>query len=346
MTIAIHHQPGSFSDRWIPYCRSLGIDFRVVNCYDSGIIGQLKDCDALMWHFYHASARDIKFARQLLFAVEASGRSVFPDFHTMWHFDDKIGQKYLLEALGAPLVPSAVFTSSGEARHWLLTAEYPMVFKLRSGAGSDNVRLVRNQHEALRLIRRAFGRGFPQLNPVSDLKERWRKFRHGKSEFSGVLRGVARLVMPTRFARMAGHEKGYIYFQKFIPHNDHDTRVVVIGDKAFAIRRMVRDHDFRASGSGEILYAREYFREETIHLALQWAARLKSQCIAFDFLTFNGKDVILEISYGFTPEGYDPCPGYWDRDLRWIPGPFNPYGWMVEGVLEEVRKRQTSWSSS
>lgn len=32
-----------------------------------------------------------------------------PDENTCWHFDDKIGHKYLLEAIDAPLAPSYVF---------------------------------------------------------------------------------------------------------------------------------------------------------------------------------------------------------------------------------------------
>ena len=47
-----------------------------------------------------------------------------------------------------------------------------------------------------------------------------------------------------------------------------------------------------------------------------------------------GKPKIVEISYGFSPEGYDPCPGYWDKNLTWHEGKFNPYGWMVEEVLK------------
>lgn len=337
MRIAIHQQKGSFSDRWIPWCRQQGIDTRLVNCYDHDIMGQLEGCDALMWHFYHAGAMDVKFARQLLYAVEASGRRVFPDFRTMWHFDDKVGQKYLLEAVGAPLVPAVVFYSAERARAWAGKAVFPQVFKLRCGAGSDNVRLVAGRRQALRLIRRAFGRGFPQLDPWHDLKERWRKFRRGTGTASNVARGVARLAFPTRFARMAGHEKGYVYFQDFIPGNDHDIRVVVIGHRAFAIKRMAREHDFRASGSGEILYGRENFREETIRLAFAVAEKLRTQCVAFDFLTHCGQPVIVEISYGFTPEGYDPCPGYWEKEMTWVPGPFNPYGWMIEEVLQDYK---------
>jgi len=46
MKIAIHHTIGSFSDRWIDYCKINSIDYKLVNCYDSDIIFQLSDCDA------------------------------------------------------------------------------------------------------------------------------------------------------------------------------------------------------------------------------------------------------------------------------------------------------------
>ncbi len=56
-----------------------------------------------MWHFHQGSPRDILFAKQLIFALQTSGKRVFPDFNTVWHFDDKVGQKYLLEAIEAPI---------------------------------------------------------------------------------------------------------------------------------------------------------------------------------------------------------------------------------------------------
>jgi len=334
MKIAIHPQSGSFSDRWIPYCETRKIPYKLVNCYESDIIRQMSDCDALMWHFYHAGAKDVKFAKQLLYSLQAAGKKVFPDFHTMWHFDDKVGQKYLLEAIGAPLVPSDVFYSKKKAHEWARKTIYPKVFKLRVGAGSDNVRLVLTKSDAFRLINKAFSHGFPQYDPLSGLKERWRKFRLGRGSALSVLKGVVRFVYPTDYSHMAGREKGYVYFQDFIPENNHDIRVVVIGDKAFAIKRMVRENDFRASGSGNILYEKEHFDDDTIDLAFKVAEKLQSQCVAFDFLSFNGKPVIVEMSYGFAPAGYDPCTGYWDKNLTWFPGSFNPYGWMVEEMLK------------
>jgi glutathione synthase/RimK-type ligase-like ATP-grasp enzyme len=336
-TIAIHHTKGSFSERWVAYCEAEGIPFKIVDCYRSDIMQQLHGCNFLMWHFNHASAKDVLFARQLLYAVEASGRKVFPDYHTMWHFDDKVGQKYLLEGIGAPFVPTWVFYDKSEALEWTQQNSFPKVFKLRGGAGSANVQLARTRSDGEKLISKAFGRGFSQYNAAANLKERVRKYCVGKTDLFDVLKGFARMAYPTRHAVVAGRDRGYVYFQEFVSGNDHDIRVIVIGDRAFAIKRMVRENDFRASGSGNILYKKKHFDEVTIRLAFNLAQRLYTQCVAFDFVYQDSKPLLVEISYCFVKEGYDPCVGYWDKDLNWHQGPFNPYGWMINNMIHDEK---------
>lgn len=100
MKLAIHHRKGSFSDRWIDYCDSNHIEYKVVNAFDTDIMEQLIGYDALMWHHHHGKYEDVLAAKPILFALEQAGVQVFPDFSTGWHFDDKVGQKYLLEAIG------------------------------------------------------------------------------------------------------------------------------------------------------------------------------------------------------------------------------------------------------
>ncbi|HLO60103.1 MAG TPA: hypothetical protein VK179_15245 [Bacteroidales bacterium] len=334
MKIGIHLSPDSFSDRWIEYCKYKQIEFKIVDCYKSDIIEQLSDCDALMWHFNHKSPKASKFAKQLIYSVQASGKKVFPDFNTTWHFDDKVGQKYLLEAIGAPLAPSYVFYDENQAIQWSSATSYPKVFKLRNGSGSDNVRLVKNAIAAKRLIKKAFRKGFAQYEAWSNLKERLRKFRHGKTSLWNVTKGVIRLFRKTEYARMTEKEKGYVYFQDFIAGNNYDIRVIVIGDKAFAIKRLVRENDFRASGSGYILYEKEHFDENTIRLAFEISEKLKSQCMAYDFVFRNGYPQLVEISYGFAKEGYDACTGYWDKELNWYDKKVTPQAWMVDLIVK------------
>lgn len=343
MKIAIHHNPGSFSERWIEYCKNNKIPYKLVNCYDSDIIEHLRDCDALMWHYHHANYKDALFAKQLLFSLEQSGMKVFPNFNTAWHFDDKVGQKYLLEKIGAPIPPSYLFYEKEMALEWAKNTNYPKVFKLRRGAGSANVKLVKNKEQAIKLINTAFGKGFSQFDSIYNLKERIRRFQESKDTITGIMKGIGRLFIPTGFARMYPHEKGYVYFQDFIPNNNFDIRIIAIGNKAFGIKRLVRNNDFRASGSGDILYKIDNIVEKCVKIAFEVNKKLKSQCIAFDFVLDKQENpLIVEISYGFSVNAYDLCPGYWTNDLKFHKDKFNPQAWMIEDLVSLVNKNHAN----
>lgn len=334
--IGIHDNKESFSKFWVNYCMYNNIPYKLVNCYQSDIIFQLKDCYALMWHHHQANYKDVLFAKQLLFSLEQSGIKVFPNFHTAWHFDDKVGQKYLLEAIGAPIVESYVYYDKLDALNWVKNTNYPKVFKLRGGAGSANVKLVKNQYQAIALVKKAFGRGFPAFDKRGYCKERVLKFINGKDSLIGALKGIGRLFIPVKNTNLLNREKGYIYFQEFMPNNKFDIRIIVIGDKAFAIKRLVRANDFRASGSGSVLHAKDEIDARCVKIAFETSQRLNSQCLAYDFIFNNENEpLIVEISYGFSPAGYTNCPGYWNANLNWHEGEFNPYGWMVELVTKK-----------
>jgi glutathione synthase/RimK-type ligase-like ATP-grasp enzyme len=335
MKIAIHHKENDFSSKWINYCKEHKIDYKIVNCYDNDIIDQVKDCDALMWHFNQANPKDVLFAKQLLFALQSAGKKVFPNFHTAWHFDDKVGQKYLLEAIGAPLVPSYVFYDKQDALQWVEEATFPKVFKLRRGAGSAHVKLAKNKSEAAQLVNKAFSEGFSQYDKVQNLKDRWYKYRNDKTGLWNVAKGLLRFAKTTEFAKTVGPEKGYSYFQDFIPGNDSDIRVIVIDGKAFAIKRLVREGDFRASGSGHVLYDKHHFDEETVRLSFEIAEKIGSQCLAIDYVYQEDTPFVVELSFGFIKEVYYACTGYWDQSLKWHNGPFDAQGWMVESMLKK-----------
>ena len=338
--IAIHSSKDSFGERWINYCKKNKIDYKIVNCYENDIINQLVGCDALMWHHNQMYSKDILFAKQLLYSLEHSGKIVFPNFKTAWHFDDKVGQKYLFESLCAPLVNSYTFYDKHMALQWIDNTVFPKVFKLRGGAGSANVKLAKDKKQAKYLVNIAFGKGFSQNDAIVGLKERWRKFKLGKTDFLDVLKGLIRFVYPTKYARVAGKERGYVYFQDFIPNNDSDIRVIVIDNKAFAIKRIVRKNDFRASGSGNILYNKELFNEKTIQLAFEIAKKIQGQSLAFDFIYDNNTPKIVEVSYGFVQTGYDKCEGYWDKEMNWHEGKFDPCEWMVDLVLKQIEAKK------
>ena len=339
MKLAIFSRKGSFSDNWIDYCRSKNIPFVELSPYDSNVMTKIADCDAVMWHHHHNNEKDRAVAKQLLFAIEQSGKSVFPDFNSNWHFDDKIGQKYLLEGIDAPLVSSYVFYDKREALQWAASTSYPMVFKLRGGAGSSNVKLVNSYQEAVKLIKRCFGRGFKELEFWESLNYQWKKYLSGRITLRNMMNFT--IVTSCRYLlKVNNREQGYAYFQEFMPGNLFDVRIIVIKDKAFAIKRMCRDNDFRASGSGKTIYEKTEINESLVALSFKVAKKLKSQCVGFDWVMDNhGNPKIVEIGYGFTAKVYYSCPGYWTSDLEWHEGKgFDFCGWMVESVIENIKK--------
>ncbi len=340
MKIGIHHRKGSFSEEWIDYCQEHGIEYKKVNCFDNDIIQQLADCDALMWHHHHESIRDIQMAKQLLFALEGIGKVVFPDFSSNWHFDDKVGQKYLFESVNAPLVPSYPFYTKKKALEWANQTTYPKVFKLRGGSASDNVKLVKTRKHALRLIRKAFGRGFRRYKRWGSLNERWRLFKMGRTTFFDVLKGCIRLLRPTPFARMMNRDRGYIYFQDFVPDNTHDLRLTYVFDKIIAFRREVRPGDFRASGSYILDNDQSKIPQEALRITFDVCRKLRLQSAALDFVLKDGLPLIVEVCYAFGRWDKLFTFGYWDQDLKHQEEDFNGHHWMVEGVIEIIKNKK------
>tara|TARA_Y100001954_G_C15794197_1_gene596752 strand:- start:119 stop:1144 length:1026 start_codon:yes stop_codon:yes gene_type:complete len=337
--IAIHHRLGSFSDRWIQYCKEKNIKFKLVNCYENNIISQIQNCSGLMWHWDQNDYRSNLFAKQLMVSIKKMGIKVYPNIYTSWHFDDKIGQKYLLEAINAPLVNTYIFYDKKEAQKWIKSVEFPKVFKLSGGAGSVNVQLVNNKQRALRLVNQAFGNGFSSINKKNRLFDRIRKFNQQKnfSNFKKIVGGFGRLFIPTEIEKFSPNDKGYIYFQDYIPNNEYDTRMIVIGSRCFAVRRYCRKNDFRASGSGIAAYDKDLFDIRMVKVSFEVSKKINSQSMAFDFVIHEGKPKIIEISYCFIiGEFYDQCHGYWDEDLIWHNEEVNPQRFIIEDFIKNI----------
>lgn len=344
MKIAIHAEKGSFSDRWIAYCEQENIPYKIVNCFDDDIISQLSDCNGLMWHWSLNDYKAILCAHQISLSFERKGLTIYPDVNTSWHYNDKLGQKYLLEAIDAPLVKSYVFYNKTEALRWIKTTTFPKVFKLRGGAASVNVSLVKTRFKARRLVNKAFYSGFSHINRINRVRNRIWRFKNEPTlpHFIKIIGGVIRLFIPNEVEKFSHNEKGYVYFQDFIPNNEYDTRLVVVGNRCFGVRRFCRKGDFRASGSGVFDASPSQIDLRCVNIAFSVAKAIDAQSLAFDFVQDNDNPKIIEISYCFPLGAADDCIGFWDNNLTWHEESINAEVYIIKDFIQKCKKMDKS----
>ncbi len=328
----------SFSDRWICKARELGHEVRIVDVYRNDIIEHLRECDGFMWRFPHTPFPRL-FAKRLLAVVEQGlGLVVFPDWNTAWHHDDKITQRYLFEAAGIPVARTWVFWKREDALDFCRHAKYPLVIKLAGGASSQNVRLLKDFGEAEYWLNKLFYSGVFSLERPTSTNLR---------EIAKRLRPSARLLLkgwhpnPGSFFEL---QKGYLMVQEFLPNNSHDTRVTVIGNRAFAFRRFNRPDDFRASGSGNINKDPGAIDLEFVRLGFKTAQVLGTQSVAIDGLYRGDEHITTEISYSYVSRTVHDCPGHWELEgcpesgrLIWKKGLMWPEDAIMEDFLARLK---------
>ena len=318
MRLAIHNgkdKPVSWNTRWIDYCEKNNIPYIGVDCYSYDIIETLRKegVTHLMWAFSLALPKDHIMAKSVLNAANKMGIRTFPNFDSNWHFEDKIAQKYLLEAIGAPVVKSWTFYDKQKALDFAQNAYYPIVAKLRKGAGSKNVILIHNLKECRHYVRIMFGRGKNPYQSFNTLvNDRLKAITEKKKTYFSLIDIIGKLKVHMSRRKLFPKEIGYVYFQEFLPNNTNDLRISVVGDKIWGYYRGVRKDDFRASGSGIIDYD-TLIPLDIVKRSYELSKRLSSQSIGFDYVKApDGSYKIVEMSYGFVGELLFNCKGYWD----------------------------------
>ena len=78
-----------------------------------------------------------------------------------------------------------------------------------------------------------------------------------------------------------------------------------------------------------------------VKISFETSQKLNAPCLAYDFVfDENNNPLIVELSFGFSVDAYDSCPGYWDADLNWYQGHFVPQNWMIEDVLKNHKVKK------
>jgi glutathione synthase/RimK-type ligase-like ATP-grasp enzyme len=318
----------SFSAMWKAQADQMGIEAEVIDPMLPGAIERIGGYDAFIWR-YNFQFPWTEAGPRILSAVEDGyGLPVWPPRQLRLIFENKVAQTYLLDALDVPRPRTWVFWSEAAARAALPGLPLPLVAKLSRGMHSSGVALVRTPEEALTVARQMFSFGLDSMEFLRNGKGlRWGKYTP--------------LVHAFRRGRFRGdHQRGYVMFQEFVPDNAFDTRVVVQGDRAWASRRMVREGDFRASGSGVSDLSAQAIDPAALELSWRLADAMGVRSLVTDVMKRDGEPVMGEFSYTMAAHVVRIWEGHWLRgpdEIVWVDAPLDWPRAVFEDFVAEVR---------
>lgn len=331
---------GSWSNVWIDYCVENNIIYSLIDWRKLDSFNKMKKHNIVLWHFSHYSYDEMNFARSILIALKSTGCMVYPDISDAYHFDDKIAQSYALQALGISTPKNYPLHSNNAVEEWIKNVnDFPVVAKLKAGSGASNVSLIKNITELRKYSNQMFGKGMDgkpkaflkiksNIMSSKSLTDIFQKLKRAPEFFFSRSQGSSR-----------ERERGYVYLQEYIPNVKYDLKVVVVGDKLSFIARGVRDNDFRASGSGNLISDRSLVDKSIIDMAFRAADLMKSECTGFDIIINpqNNKPIVLEVSYGFSHTAQLLPGGHFNRLGIWNDQPLNAPYELLHKMLTESR---------
>lgn len=302
------------------------------------LLEDLKSCTHLV--FRHTQGDTDPKIYDVIFNIATKVYNIkcLPDYSTFWPYEDKTKEYYLLKSNGFPVVESRIFWNAGPALEYLRKADFPIIAKLPKGAGSTNVIKVSSSAEGIRIIKQVFRRGVKSggLDSNTNLTSIRKKglVGYSKRKLRKFLISLGLLTDHSRYPEWQ-IQKDALLFQRFLPGNTFDTRVTVIGKRALAFRRFVRENDFRASGSGKLSFETDKIDTRCVQIAFSVVKKLNFSTMAFDFIYDEKKNPwINEISYSFVDRFVGLCQGYWDDNLVWHEGSNWPQYYQLSDFLE------------
>jgi len=315
-------QHQSFSERWIDLACMRDVEVTAVDVFSPDAIAEISVCDAFMWR-YPSSAGVRNYGMRLMYAIEIGlGIPCFPDLNSLWYYENKPAQCYFFEAAEVPSPDTHIFWTREDAERFCETATFPFVLKLAGGHQSLNVRLVHNQREAKFYLDELFNEGVISLGylPGSGIRLLVRHLRGAVNVIEGHC--------PHGSYAEAELQYGYFYIQEFLPGNKFEISVIIIGNRAFVVRRFAHPGDFRTRGStGRMDWDWQAIDENAIRLAYHTAIKLRTLTIAVDILYRGPEPLIVELTLNYASWVVEACPGHWVLDgdpksgkLTWVDG--------------------------
>lgn len=251
--------------------------YKVLQMTYNDVLNHLSGKQLDGYHVVYTSSENIEYKEYIKDIIYEVGKSntLIPRYEFLMCHEDKVYQEIMKKSYGIKSLDVKIYAAMKDLYKDIDQIEYPIVIKKCTGAGSISVYMAKERDELEKIAK---------------------KITKGRDYYEYYLKAVYKRIKGKLNEHYFEDEKyfGRLILQQYVPNLECDWKVLVFGDKFYALRRQVRKNDFRASGSGRFAfevpddkildYAKEIFeRMNTPFLSLDLCIDEKGRVYLIEF---------------------------------------------------------------
>ncbi|HIF9150944.1 TPA: hypothetical protein ACX6PN_003595 [Photobacterium damselae] len=201
---------------------------------------------------------------------------LIPSIESLKAHDNKGYQFLLSKKYDLDLIDCDYLCDISELR--LEKLNFPLVFKPANGASATGVKIVHSTDDITKALHDNDDFSIRDLKRI--LKKNIFKSRYNKEWEDYIAFGKQRFIV-----------------QKLLPKLTYDYKILIFGDKYYALKRFTAKGDFRASGSG--IHSRVFDNEIVLVLnkAKEFKEKYHSHIYSLDLCVFNDRVHVIEFQF-------------------------------------------------
>lgn len=216
---------------------------------------------------------------------------LIPNVDLLFSFENKGYQELYKKRLGIEEVNGAYYGDIDDLSKKSLSITFPVVVKTPSGAMSSGVHLINNMLEL-----KEFARKYKKRTFLEYLRHEKRKLVKKRKDH---LLKISEDKIGNNFENFFSKRMPFVV-QEFVPDLCFDYKILIFGNKYYVLKRLVRNDDFRASGSGKFEWV------EPSMALLKYSnhifEKMRTPFVALDVYENQGKYGLIEFQgIGFGP---------------------------------------------
>lgn len=266
----------------------------------SDLLNQFFDKEWKNYNVIYTSSQNHEYKEYIKDIIYEIGKKnkLIPSYDFLMCHEDKVYQEIFKKSLGVKSLDVKIYATIKDLSKDIGTLQYPIVIKKTTGAGSISVYKAESEKDLLKIAK---------------------KMMKDKYYYEYYLKAIYKKLKGSWNKHYLEDEKlfGRIVLQQYIPGLEYDWKILIFGEKYYALRRQVRKHDFRASGSG--MFSFEVPDNHILSYAEEIYEKMHTPFLSLDLcMDQRGKVYLIEFQgIHFGPYTLINSPHYFIHDSEW-----------------------------